>query len=72
MSLSIYFELYNYLIAEWIAIFNPRTDPVSNLETDLVTAAVTIELIKHNEQVRGNNKIKKSVAFLINVWKMKE
>ena len=43
-------------------MFRPKTDPVSNLETDLVIAAVTMELIKHNEQVKGNNNAKKSIA----------
>ena len=56
-----------YLIPEWIAMFRPKTDPVSNLETDLVIAAVTMELIKHNEQVKGNNNAKKSMAWLIKV-----
>lgn len=50
-------------------MFRPSTVPVSDLETALVMAAVTIALIRHNEQVNGNKSIKKSQTWLINVWK---
>ena len=50
-------------------MFRPSTVPVSDLETALVMAAVTIALIRHNEQGNGNKSIKKSQTWLINVWK---
>ena len=62
-------KIYAYRMAEWTAMFRPSTVPVSDLETALVMAAVTIALIRHNEQVNGNKSIKKSQTWLINVWK---
>jgi hypothetical protein len=41
-------------------MLSPRMEPVSDRETAFVTAAVTIELIRHNEQVKGNRRKTKS------------
>ncbi len=54
-------------MAECTAMLRPRMDPVSDLETTLVIAAVRMALIKHKEHVRGNRRIKKSVTCRIKV-----
>ena len=50
-------------------MFRPSTVPVSDLETALVIAAVTIALMRHKEQVNGNKSSKKSKTWVIRVWK---
>jgi len=55
------------LIAECTAILSPKTDPVSDLETAFVMAAVMMELIRQSEQVKGNKRRRKSDTWLITV-----
>ncbi len=52
-------------------MFNPKTEPVSERDTAFVIAAVTMELIRQREQVRGNSSARKSDISLIKVWKIK-
>ena len=55
-------------MAEWTAILRPRTEPVSDRGTAFVIAAVTIELMRHREHVKGNRRATKSDTSLIKVW----